>query len=137
MPSHPRERRPRSGDSISRRDFLRNSALAGAALSVGGSAFLAACGSDGKAASSKAGASSKTGGCGQPPKLSRQNDPATLPLCNDAIKDGLPAETGATLKVFNYADYVGPDMVKAFEKQYNCKVSITVFDSMDDAVSKI
>jgi spermidine/putrescine transport system substrate-binding protein len=137
MPSHPRERRLRSGGSLSRRDFLRNSAIAGAALSVGGSALLAACGSSGGAASSKSGESSKTGGCGQPPKLSRQTDPATLPLCNPAIKDGLATETGATLKVFNYADYVGPDMIKAFEKQYNCKVSVTVFDSMDDAVSKI
>jgi spermidine/putrescine transport system substrate-binding protein len=138
MASHPRERRVRSGGSLSRREFLRNSAIAGAAISVGGSAFLAACGSSGGATSSgSSGSGGKVGGCGQPPKLSRQNDPATLPLCSDAIKDGLPAETGATLKVFNYADYLGPDLIKAFEKQYNCKVSVTEFDSMDDAVSKI
>ena len=78
----------------------------------------------------------KVGGCGQPPKLSRQNDPATLPLCNDAIKDGLEPENG-TLKIFNYADYVGPDTIKAFEKQYGVKVEVTMFDSMDDAVSKL
>ena len=69
--------------------------------------------------------------------LSRETDPATLPLCSDAIKDGLPTETGATLKIFNYADYVGPDAIKAFEKQYNCKVQVTEFDSMDEAVSKL
>jgi spermidine/putrescine transport system substrate-binding protein len=131
MASHPRERGPRP---LSRRDFLRNSALAGAALSVGGSALLAACGSSGSSATKTTG--SKTGGCRQPPKLSRQNDPATLPLCSDAIKDGLEPE-GGTLKVFNYADYVGPDAVTAFEKQYKCKVVITEFDSMDDAVSKL
>jgi spermidine/putrescine transport system substrate-binding protein len=136
MASHPRERK--SG-SLSRRDFLRNSAIAGAALTVGGPALLAACGSSGSAKAGGAGttSASKVGGCGQPPKLSRQTDPATLPLCSSAIKDGLPSETNATLKIFNYADYVGPDMLKAFEKQYKCKVEITEFDSMDDAVSKL
>jgi spermidine/putrescine transport system substrate-binding protein len=137
MTSHPRERRARTSGSLSRREFLRNSAIAGAALSVGGSALLAACGSSGSTSGASGTSGGKVGGCGQPPKLSRQNDPATLPLCTDAIKDGLSPESGATLKIFNYADYVGPDLVKAFEKQYHCKVSVTTFDSMDDAVSKI
>jgi spermidine/putrescine transport system substrate-binding protein len=136
MASHPRERKT---GSLSRRDFLRNSALAGAALSVGGSALLAACGSSGSSVSSgpKTTGASKVGGCGQPPILSRQTHPATLPLCSGAVKDGLPTETGATLKIFNYADYVGPDALKAFEKQYNCKVQVTQFGSMDEAVSKL
>ena len=42
MASHPRERK--NSRPLSRREFLRNSAIAGAALSVGGSALLAACG---------------------------------------------------------------------------------------------
>jgi len=133
MASHPRERRVRP---LSRREFLRNSALAGAALSVGGSAFLAACGSSGSSSSAPKTTAGKLGGCGQPPKLSRQNDPAKLPLCTDVVKDGLEPESG-TLKIFNYADYVGPDAISAFEKQYKCKVEITAFDSMDDAVSKL
>src|SRR3954452_4414469 len=129
MPSHPRDR---NGRPLSRRDFLRNSALAGAALSVGGSALLAACGRSGSNASpggsgSTAG-NSKVGGCGQPPKLSRQNDPATLPLCHDAIKDGLEPEKGS-LNLFTSADYVAPDAIAAFQKQYNCKVELTEFDS--------
>jgi spermidine/putrescine transport system substrate-binding protein len=132
MASHPRERKV----PLSRREFLRNSAITGAALSVGGSALLAACGSSSSNSHPGNTSAGKTGGCGQPPKLSRQNDPATLPLCNDAIKDGLEPE-GGTLKVFNYADYVGPDAVSAFEKQYKCKVQITSFDSMDSAVSKL
>jgi spermidine/putrescine transport system substrate-binding protein len=134
MTSHPRERRVLP---LSRREFLRNSALAGAALSVGGSALLAACGSSGSSGSSATKATAgKVGGCGQPPKLSRQNDPATLPLCSDAIKDGLDAEKG-TLKIFNYADYVGPDAIAAFKKQYGVKVEVTEFGSMDEAVSKL
>jgi spermidine/putrescine transport system substrate-binding protein len=135
MASHPRERGSRP---LSRRDFLRNSALAGTAFAVGGSAFLAACGSSGSSASApKSTNGSKVGGCGQPPVLSRETVPATLPLCSSAIKDGLPTEKGATLKIFNYADYVGPDALKAFEKQYDCKVQVTEFGSMDEAVSKI
>ena len=133
MASHPRERR---AGPLSRRDFLRNSAMAGAALSLGGSALLAACGSSGSSSSPKASSGGTTGGCGQPPKLSRQNNPATLPLCGEAIKDGLDPESG-TLKIFNYADYVGPDAIDAFKKQYGVKVEVTMFDSMDDAVSKL
>jgi spermidine/putrescine transport system substrate-binding protein len=133
MASHPRERKP---SSLSRRDFLRNSAMAGAALSVGGSALLAACGSDSSKGASPSTGKGKDAGCGQPPKLSRKDNPATLPLCADAIKDGLEPEKG-TLKVFNYVDYLGPDLIKAFEKQYGVKVDITIFDSMDDAVSKL
>jgi spermidine/putrescine transport system substrate-binding protein len=133
MASHPRERR---AGPLSRRDFLRNSAIAGAALSVGGSAFLAACGSSGSSSPKASSGGGKTGGCGQPPVLSRQNNPATLPLCVDAIKDGLEPEKG-TLKIFNYADYIGPDAIDAFKKQYGVNVEVTTFDSMDDAVSKL
>ena len=133
MASHPRERRV---SPLSRREFLRNSAIAGAALSVGGSALLAACGSDSGSKGASPSTGAKTGGCGQPPKLSRKDNPATLPLCADAIKDGLEPEKG-TLKIFNYVDYLGPDLIKAFEKQYGVKVDITIFDSMDDAVSKL
>jgi spermidine/putrescine transport system substrate-binding protein len=134
MASHPRERGMRP---LSRREFLRNSALAGAALSVGGSALLAACGSSGTPSTAATTSASKIGGCGQPPKRSRLNDPAILPICGTpAIADNLPVEKG-TLKIFNYADYVGPAALKAFEKQYNCKVEVTSFDSMDAAVSKL
>ncbi len=131
MAQHPREQ----AAGWSRREFLRNSALGVCACSAGASALLAACGSS---SSSPTAATSKVGGCGQPPKLSRQTNPATLPLCpgNSAIKDGLVPEKG-TLKIFNYADYVGPDMLKSFEKKFGVKVEVTSFDSMDDAVSKL
>ena len=37
---------------------------------------------------------------------------------NPAIADGLQPEPGATLRLYNYADYIGPGVVKAFEKKY-------------------
>ena len=60
-------------------------------------------------------------------KLSRPDDPATLPTFDDvpAIEDGLSPESG-TLKVYNYEEYISPDVVAAFEEQYGVKVEITV-----------
>ena len=44
--------------------------------------------------------------------------PVTLPIFDDnpAIADGLAPETG-TLKIFNYPDYVNPEVVAAFEER--------------------
>ena len=105
MAYHPRERR--SGQ-IDRRTFLVRSAALATFAAGGGSALLAACGGDDGGSSSGASAS--------PVKLSRPDDPATLPLFDDvpAIKDGLKPESG-TLKLYNYAEYINPDTIAAFE----------------------
>ena len=75
-------------------------------------------------------------GCGQPPKLSRPDNRATLPLCADPIADGLEPESG-TLKVFNYDAYLGDDLIRAFEHEYKAKVEVTSFESMDEAIDKL
>jgi len=71
-------------------------------------------------------------------KLSRPDDPATLPLFDDitAIDDGLKPESG-TLKLFNYAEYINPDTIKAGEQKHGVKVAITTFATMDEAVEKL
>jgi spermidine/putrescine transport system substrate-binding protein len=124
---HPRERRPAGG--FDRRTFLRGSAAFGVLAAGGASGLLAACGGDDSTGTSS-GAS--------PVKLSRPNDPATLALYDDvpAIKDGLQPEKG-TLKLFNYAEYINPDTVKAFEKEFGVKVQITTFTTMTEAVEKL
>jgi spermidine/putrescine transport system substrate-binding protein len=122
MAYHPRER-------FDRRSFLGRSAALGAFLAAGGPALLAACGGDDDSTSSS----------GTPKvKLSRPDDPATLPLFDDvpAIADGKSPEKG-TLKLFNYADYINPDVVKAFEKQTGSKVEITTFATMSEAVERL
>ncbi|MEV6107529.1 spermidine/putrescine ABC transporter substrate-binding protein [Streptomyces sp. NPDC051940] len=113
-------RRPRRGPD--RRALLR------AGLFAGSAGLLAACGQDGgRAAAAK------------PTRVSRPDDPVTLPLAadNKAIADGLTPEKGATLRLLNYADYLAPDLVKAFQKEYGCKVQVTTFTTMTEAVEKL
>jgi spermidine/putrescine transport system substrate-binding protein len=42
-----------------------------------------------------------------------------------------------TLHVYNWADYVSPDLVTRFEKENNCKVVIDTFDSNETMFAKI
>ena len=63
----------------------------------------------------------------------------TLPLFDDvpAIASGLEPETGGTFRIFNYPEYNGPDVLKAFGKKYGVKVEVTTFTTMDEAVAKL
>lgn len=54
----------------------------------------------------------------------------------EPIADGLDPEAGP-LKLFNYADYVNPDVVAAFEEQYGVTVEITTFDVDSEAITKL
>ncbi len=131
-----------------RRQFIRLSAL-GAAAAGFAPALLSGCGDDddttGTGGTGGTGGTSGSGGSGSDDgnssggvKLSRPNDPATLPTFDDipAIADGLPVESGK-LKVYNYEEYVAPDVLKAFEKKYKVKVEVTTFTSMDEAVARL
>ena len=133
---HPREgwtqdRRP---ELISRRGFLRQGAAAGLVLG-GGSSLLAAC-SSAKSGTTPTGTSTLTSG-GIP--LPRPSAPVTWPLYQDnpAIASSLPPETNATLRLYNWVAYINPDCLKAFGKKYNCKVEVTTFENMDDALAKL
>jgi spermidine/putrescine transport system substrate-binding protein len=120
MAFHPRERRH------SRRQFLRLTAY-GAAVAGIGPSLLAACGGNG--------GSKSEGGV----KLSRPDQPVTLPLFDDipAIADGQELESGGALKVYNYEEYIAPDVLAAFEEEYGLPVEVTTFTSMDEAVTKL
>jgi spermidine/putrescine transport system substrate-binding protein len=126
---HPREGWSEDGSrpGLSRRSFLRNSA--GAGLLAGGlGPLLAACG----------GAATTTGGAATIP-LPRPNNPVTWPVFKDnpAIKSGLQPEQGATLKLFNWVAYINPQSLKDFGKKYNCKVEVTTFNTMSEAMAKL
>ena len=104
MTLHPRERRrdaapavhPAVGARRRRRRSRRRT-------------LLAACGGDDDDGGGEAGGAVK---------LSRPDDPATLPTFDDipAIADGLSPESG-TLKVYNYEEYISPDVLAAFEER--------------------
>jgi spermidine/putrescine transport system substrate-binding protein len=138
---HPKEGRPPR--TISRRDFLRRSAGTALALS-GGAAFLAACGH----ASNSPPPGQQTGnptsadgspGSELPYPLARPDNPVKWPIYDDnpPVGSGMNPETGATLQLFNWADYIWKKVVNDFAAKYDCKVQITTFDNTDEFLSKM
>ncbi len=55
---------------------------------------------------------------------------------NQPIADGRPTESGP-LRVYNYADYIDPALVKRFQKQYSTSVQIATYNSADEAIAKL
>lgn len=93
---------------IKRRDFLK----AGAALGLGGTAawIAAACGTS-----------------------SAANTAASSPTPITYAK----AEIDGDLNLFNWSQYMSPDVIDAFAKQYGIKVNQPNFDNMEDMLTKI
>jgi spermidine/putrescine transport system substrate-binding protein len=128
---HPREGWTEEGGrlGLSRRNFLRQGAAAGLLLGGAGS-LLEACGST-------SGTSGPLMSNGIP--LPRPNRPVTWPIFKDnqPIKSRLAPEQGATLRIFNWVAYLNPQIMKDFGKKYNCKVELTTFNNMDEAMAKL
>jgi spermidine/putrescine transport system substrate-binding protein len=117
---------------LTRRSFLARSTVAGLAMGGIGS-LLDACGSSGSGSSVGSGAASH----GIP--LPRPDHPVTWPVFagNKPIKSGLLPEKGATLKVYNWVAYVNQKCLNNFAKKYNCKVELTTFNTMTEALGKL
>jgi len=124
---HPRE--GWQGHGMPRRTFLKG----GAGLSA-----LAALGGAGAATSLLTGCASDLTGSGTLP-LPRPNNPVKWPVFagNKPIASGLPQETDATLQIYNWVAYINQDVVNNFAKKFKCKVQVTTFDSMDEALAKL
>jgi spermidine/putrescine transport system substrate-binding protein len=133
---HPREgwteggirRRPEPEENaISRRQLLG----AGAGLAAG--ALLAGCGGSG----SSSGGGAPTGAGGVP--LPRPNHPVKWPIFSDnkPIAAGLRPETGATLQIYNWVAYINEAVIKNFCKKYNCKYTLTTFNTLSEAMAKL
>ena len=125
---HPREGwqghgLPRKRPDLSRRAFLGRTA--GAALALGAAPVLSSC------------ASGLTGNGTVP--LPRPDHPVKWPISpdNKAIASGLPVEQGATLQVYNWVAYVNQQCVNNFAKKYKCKVEVTTFNTMNEAIAKL
>src|SRR6201986_885366 len=84
------------------------------------------------------GCASDLTGSGKLP-LPRPSSPVKWPVFagNTAIKPGVPAERGATLQVYIWEAYINQDVVNSFAKKYKCKVRLTTFNTMDEALSKL
>ena len=122
---HPREGWQGHGAprKLTRRSFLGRSA--GAALAVGAAPLLSAC-------------ASALAGTGTVP-LPRPDNPVKWPVSsgNEAIASGQAPEEGATLQVYNWVAYVNQAVVNSFAKKYKCKVQVTTFNTMDEAMAKL
>ena len=118
---------------IPRRTFLSRMAL----LAVSGPATLEALAACAKSPEAVSGGGATAG----PLKIASPANPVTWPIDKSAlIADGLTPEKGATLQIYNYADYLGPKVVKAFEKKYaayDVKVRVSTFNDTDEALTKI
>jgi spermidine/putrescine transport system substrate-binding protein len=53
------------------------------------------------------------------------------------IEPGLRPKPGSTLRLYNYADYIGPGVLKRFEREYGVHVSVSTFNDTDEALTKI
>src|SRR5262249_31703501 len=71
--------------------------------------------------------------------LARPDNPVTWPLYDDnpAIASGLAPEKGATLKIYNWEDYLWPKMAKEFGEQFDCRVEMTTFGGVDEAIAQL
>src|SRR6476469_2644539 len=108
--------------ATNRRTFMRQAGVAAAGLTIPG--LLAACGTTsptGGGSSSSNASAAGLGPGGLP--LARIDNPVTLPIYadNKAIASGMQPEKGP-LQLYNWQQYINPDVVKAFEKKYNVKV---------------
>ena len=124
---HPREGWPKDGSRpplFSRRNFLARSTGAGLAALAGGG-LLDAC-------------APALAGSGKVP-LPRPDNPVKWPTYSDnkPIASGMKPETGATLQIFNWVAYVNQACLNHFAKKYNCKVQLTTFNTMNEALSKL
>ena len=128
---HPREGgRKIFGQPVSRRDFLRRSAITAASIPTA-SALLAACG--GKPGSGGTGTAALT-------DPARRDNPITYDINEHngdlLLKEGLKPE-GGPLEIFNWEEYINPTEVKRFEDAFGVQVNITTFTTMVDAVTRL
>jgi spermidine/putrescine transport system substrate-binding protein len=121
MVFHPREgylgRR-----NITRREMLK--LMAGTAVAGG---LLAGCGSVPSASSS---ASRLV--------IGTRENPVKQPLFEDnpPVESGLEPEEGP-LRVYNWADYINPSVLKGFSKEFRTEVEVTTFYNSQEAVQKL
>lgn len=130
---------------ISRRRLLQASALA-----VPSAWVLSSCaraqplGSPAPAAS--AGGGSASAAASLPPlteiPIASPQNPVKWPINpgNEPIASGLTPEMNATLRVYNYPDYVYKRVLKDFQEEYadyNVKVELSTFNDLPEALTKI
>jgi spermidine/putrescine transport system substrate-binding protein len=139
--THPKDR------GLSRGQLLKG--VAGLALGAGAAGAASGCantttaigacegGGTGGAASTSALVESKPAGpLGLP--LPRPDNSVTWKILadNQPVAEATQTE-GGTLRLYNYADYLWPGLIKKFEKRYGCQVKLATYNSSDEALAKL
>ena len=132
------DRRP-APDPLARRGPSRRGLLGLAALT--GAAGLAGCARE-RPTSLGSGGSNGGATPSATPTLTQAapSSPVRWPVSGAPIAAGQTPEKGATLQLYNYVDYINPDVVKSFEKKYKefgVKVRVSTFNDTNEALSKI
>ncbi|MEX1046088.1 MAG: spermidine/putrescine ABC transporter substrate-binding protein [Actinomycetota bacterium] len=117
-----------SPEPINRRDFIRRSAATAAGVPLA-SAILAACGKPGNGPRSNI-------------RLARKDSPVRWPIYDDnkPIPSDLPIEKGATLKLYNWDQYIYKAVLDDFAKkyeEYDVDWEISTFNNLDEAQAKL
>jgi spermidine/putrescine transport system substrate-binding protein len=110
---------------LTRRAFLAGGTTG--LLAAGSGTVLAGCGQQG----------GKTGS--GPPPVPGPERPVRWPVrsSNPAIRDGLRAERGATLRVLCWTGYVSPALIARFAHRQRCQVELTRFATMSAGVARL
>jgi len=118
------------------RSFSRRRLLQASMLAVPATGLLAACARDNGSGGGSSGGSSASATTLQ---IASPSNPVTWPINpgNEPIAAGQQPESGATLQVYNYPDYLDPETIKLFEAKYNCKVAVSTFNDTNEALAKI
>lgn len=122
------QRRPRP---VTRRTLLRGSA---AAALVGTGTLLSGCG--------RGAPERPPDGAAAGLEVASPGQPITWPITEDnqPISDGQEPERDATLKLYNWTDYLNMDAVRKFEREYGSygtRVQVITFDTMEEALARI
>jgi len=136
---------PSKPSGISRRSLFRRGGAAAVALGAGG--VLAGCentttpvasgdaGGGGRGILGDPTAGGPVDAAGIP--LARKDYPVTMPKLGDPVKSSAKPERGGELHIYNYADYLNPEVIKDFGKREGVSVRVTTFDTLDEAFSKL
>ncbi len=112
---------------LSRRTLLK-AAMAGMAA-PGVATLLSACGGGGNGTGPTAGGET----------IPAPDNPVKWPLSekNPIIESGQKIKPGSTLRLYNYADYLAPGVLKAFEKEFDVDITLSTFNDADEALTKV
>jgi spermidine/putrescine transport system substrate-binding protein len=72
-------------------------------------------------------------------RIPAPDNPIRWPLSKKypMLESGLKPKSGSVLRVYNYADYLSPRMIKDFEAKWGVDVRVSTFNDADEALTKI